>query len=127
MNNIRMYITILVVMMLIFCVIPLLDLNTNDNVVKAADIFVDLKGHGDHTTIQAAIAAANPGDTIYVWAGMYNESVVIDKTVTVIGNGTGNTTINGTGIGDTVRVTEDFVNISGFTIKNSGLSYYGLT
>ncbi|MHC4537969.1 MAG: hypothetical protein ACYS6K_28910 [Planctomycetota bacterium] len=35
-----------------------------------------------YTTIGAAITAANSGDTIYVYAGTYNENVVLDKTLT---------------------------------------------
>ena len=80
MKDKRKYISTLVVFMLLFCLIPLLNMSTNDNIARAADIYVDSKGHVDHTTIQAAIDAASPGDTIYVWARMYNESITVDKT-----------------------------------------------
>jgi pectin methylesterase-like acyl-CoA thioesterase len=54
----------------------------------SADIFVDWNGTGNYTTIQAAIDNATVGDTIYVWDGEYHEKIIINKTLTLIGNGT---------------------------------------
>ncbi|MEW6086989.1 MAG: PKD domain-containing protein [bacterium] len=42
---------------------------------------------GDYTTIQEAVNAADPGDTINVAAGTFNENVTIDKTITLNGAG----------------------------------------
>jgi pectin methylesterase-like acyl-CoA thioesterase len=39
----------------------------------------------DFTTISAAVAAATPGATIYVCPGVYDESVVITKQLTLLG------------------------------------------
>ena len=39
----------------------------------------------DYTTIQEAVNAANPGDTIRVAAGRYEESVNVDKELTILG------------------------------------------
>lgn len=43
----------------------------------------------DFTTIQAAVTAADPGDTIQVAAGTYTENVTIGTSVKVIGAGSG--------------------------------------
>ena len=45
----------------------------------------------DYTTIQAAINAASPGDTIVVDSGEYDEQVIINKSLTI--QGMGNETI----------------------------------
>ena len=49
---------------------------------------------GAYTTIQAAINAAQAGDTISVVAGTYNEALIIDKALTIQGANVG---ISGTG------------------------------
>jgi len=71
-------------------------------------------------TIQAAINAANDGDTIFVYSGIYYENVVINKSITLVGEDRNTTIIDGNYNGDVVYITADWVNISGFTIRNSG-------
>ena len=46
--------------------------------------------------IQDAIDNASIDDILHVWAWTYNENIEIDESISVIGNGTSNTTINGT-------------------------------
>ena len=48
---------------------------------------VDPMHRGDHLTITEAIEAANPGDRILVRPGLYQEGLVIDKPLEIIGNG----------------------------------------
>ncbi|UCH87996.1 MAG: hypothetical protein JSV49_06920 [Thermoplasmata archaeon] len=85
-------------------------------------LIVDPSGGGDHTSISEAVSSALTGYTIMVYAGTYVENVIIDKPLTIIGNGTSNTTINGGIFGDTVQITSDWVNMSGFKIVSSGWS-----
>jgi parallel beta-helix repeat protein len=93
------------------------------------DIIVDVTAAkaiyvpGNYTSIQAAIDNATPGDTIYVWAGTYYENVVVNKTVSIIGNGSKDTIIDGGGVEDVVKITADWVNVSGFKLINSGNKY----
>ncbi|PNX48155.1 MAG: hypothetical protein BV457_04325 [Thermoplasmata archaeon M9B1D] len=80
-------------------------------------------GH-PYTTIQEAINAANISDTIYVHRGTYTENIVINKKVTLTGENKLNTIINGANTGHVLKITNDNVNLSGFTIQNSQGSGY---
>jgi hypothetical protein len=78
---------------------------------------------GDQPTIQAAVAAANAGDTIEVAAGTYDEDVNIDKAgLSVVGAGAASTNVRGPigGPGTTMQVSASNVTISGFTITRLG-------
>ena len=71
------------------------------------------------TKIQDAINAAKNGDTIRVYEGIYCENIVVNKSVSLIGNGSANTTIDGGENGDVVSIQNDWVNITGFSIIKS--------
>lgn len=73
----------------------------------------------DYATIQEAIDAANPGDTIQVWNGVYVENIIVNKTVSLIGNSSATTIIDGNQAGNTVYINSDLVNITGFSIRNA--------
>jgi hypothetical protein len=82
---------------------------------------------GTFPTIQSAIVAANPGDTISVCPGSYNEQVQVTKTLTLQGaqHGvdartratTSESIINFSG--GPVQIMADNVTIDGFTIQGS--------
>jgi len=75
----------------------------------------------DYETIQQAIDAASVGDVIYVRNGLYNESVVVNKTLSLVGENKFNTIIDGGGSGNVILITADNVTVTGFTLRNSGL------
>src|SRR5262245_12349292 len=79
-------------------------------------------------SIQAAIEAASPGDTVLVAPGTYNESLTINKSIHLISlDGAGSTIINGVGndpnFSGTIMVTAGTTQVSigeadhGFTIN----------
>ena len=74
----------------------------------------------DYSTIQGAINAADTGDTTYVRKGTYHEHVVVNKTVSLIGENKSNTIVDGNGTGNVITITANNVNFSGFTVQNSG-------
>ncbi len=87
---------------------------------EARIITVDDSGGANYTKIQDAIDNATEGDTIWVWEGTYYENVVVNKTVSLVGNGSEVTTIDGGGNGSVVKIMAAWVNISGFQVTGSG-------
>lgn len=71
--------------------------------------------HGD---LAAMIAAAEPGSTVRVPAGHYPGPIIIDKSITLEGEGW--PVIDGGRKGDVVRVTADDVTFRGFEVRGSG-------
>src|SRR6185437_2026048 len=81
------------------------------------------------TTISAAMAAANNGDTIQVAAGTYSETVTVDKSVTIEGAQSGvdarirsgaESIVTGAGNGGNTPfvIGADDVTIDGFTVQD---------
>ena len=92
--------------------------------VSAKTITVAKDGSGDYEKIQDAIDNANIGNSVFVSNGTYFENVVVNKTINLTGESRENTVIDGNKSGDVVRIEADWVNLSGFLIKNSGEKYY---
>jgi parallel beta-helix repeat protein len=86
---------------------------------------VQTDGDSNYTRIQDAIDVANPGDTIYVRPGVYYENLVVNKTISLVGEDKNTTIINGNNSGYyTILIQDSGVNISGFTIQNSTVGVY---
>jgi parallel beta-helix repeat protein len=72
----------------------------------------------DFQRISWAIGNATEGDTVFVKSGVYDEVLVIDKSLSLVGENQETTIINGHNKGPVVYIRKDEVNISGFTILN---------
>ena len=77
----------------------------------------------DYPTIQEAINNANEGDTIFVRSGTYHEHVIVNKTLSIVGENKDTTFVDGDGT-DIVfnlpnRTIADKILITGFTIQNA--------
>jgi len=96
-------------------------------ILSSGDIIIvdDIPGWGpdnppeDYTKIQDAIDESNTKDIIYVFEGLYNEKLVIEKSIFVIGQNTENTKINCNDTGEVVNISADNVVLCGFTIINT--------
>jgi parallel beta-helix repeat protein len=77
----------------------------------------------DYSTIQGSINAAYTGDTIFVSPGTYYENLVVNKTVSLIGENASTTVLNGGG-GTVITITANNSRIFGFTITKGGTGVY---
>ena len=80
----------------------------------------------DYTTIQAAIDDASPGDEIHVDSGTYNEKVIVNKQLTLIGNniGFGPPVVDAGGSSSAINLNADGIILEGFKTVNSGNNWY---
>jgi parallel beta-helix repeat protein len=85
-------------------------------------LYVGGSGSGNYSKIQDAIDNASDGDTVFVYddSSPYYENVRVNKSINLIGENRETTVIDGGGSGDVVCIVANGVNISGFTIQNSG-------
>jgi len=78
----------------------------------------------EHPTIQEAINHANPGDTIFVDNGTYYEHLVINKSISLIGEDRNTTIIDGGEADTVISITTSNVTVKGFTIQRSAQGLY---
>ncbi len=78
----------------------------------------------DFTTIQEAINNATDGATVLVLAGTYYEHIVVNKTLSLIGENCATTVVDGNETGVVINVTRNNVTISGLTVQRSGSAYW---
>lgn len=85
-------------------------------IVRAPTLYVGGSGPGNFTTIQSAVDDASPGDTIFLFAGTYEESVLVNKTLSLVGEDKDLTILESRSGRYVIQVTADWVNITGLTI-----------
>ena len=90
-------------------------------------LYVSSSGDQEYSSIQDAIDAAPENYTVYVFSGMYNETVVINKTIQLMGEDPSTTIIDAKKLGAVIKITDaEYCNVSGFTIQNAGSNQAGL-
>ncbi len=105
--------------------IPFASINGNDvasNTSTNNILYVGGSGPNNYTSIQSAINDASNGYTIYVYPGNYNESIVINKSISLIGieqNGE-KPVIDGGGRSFAINISADGCIVKQFKIINYG-------
>jgi parallel beta-helix repeat protein len=104
------------VIIIIFIILTLYitNMNTANFATKANTIIVP----DEYDTIQEAINAANPGNTVYVKPRTYYENITINKTINLIGENPATTIIDGDPYGIRITIDADNVRVQGFTVRN---------
>ncbi len=105
------------ILLLLVLLMAGLYLATEDS--SGTTITVDDDGGEDYETIQEAVDNATYGDTIRVYQGVYRESLMVNKTLSLVGNGSRDTIVQSKD-GPGVKITAPWVNLSGFSIENHG-------
>lgn len=91
-------------------------------------IYVDDDGGADYTTIQEAIDNSNDGDTVYIYSGYYNEQVVVDKSIDLIGEDKETTYVGRIQLGGAPpEEGGNNINVSGFHLGNYYVAHNYIT
>ena len=112
------------------CIIPAIaqDAEKSQSTLRGNWLYVGGSGPGNYSKIQDAIDNASDGDMVFVYddSSPYVENVVVDTSISLIGEDKNTTIINGTTKGAGVNITADNVTIIGFRIQDcrngSGIS-----
>lgn len=91
--------------------------NVTDGEFDVNDVFTFRTVTSLGGTIQEAIDDADPYDIINIPSGIYNENIIINKSITLQGEDKNTTIVDGGGI-EIFHITEDDVKIDGLTIQN---------
>jgi len=76
----------------------------------------------DLAIIQSAINAANEGDIVYVDSGVYHESVVLNKSISLLGAGYSETIVDANKTSHVVTITSSNAVVAGFTFQDGGVA-----
>ena len=94
-------------------------------------LYVGGNGSGNYSEIQDAVDDASPGDTVFVYHGIYNKKeeydyqlVKISKPIKLIGEDKNTTILNGSGKYSVVRIHSGGVELCGFTVRKDGGETY---
>jgi len=88
-------------------------------------LYVGGDGPNNYTKIQDAVDNATDGDTVFVYddSSPYYESVLLNTSLTLVGENKETTIINANQEGDVITIQVDGCSVSGFTLRNCSRSY----
>ncbi len=115
-------ISILVIGMLFlvgFMIIPVFVEGSTFVLNSGNTLYVGGSGPGNYSKIQDAINAALQHDTVYVYGGIYNENIIIDRPVYLIGENKKTTIIDADKKGAAIELCTSGIVVSEFTITNA--------
>jgi len=99
------------------------------DIVFVDDDFTNLTtgwGYDHFDTIQDGVNSVDPTGTVFVYNGTYYENVMVNKILTMIGNGTENSIIDALDNGTVVTIDSGSCTLSGFTFTGSDPGETGL-
>ena len=104
------------------CIIPAIaqDMEKSQSAFGGNWWYVGGSGPGNYTKIQDAINASSDGDTVFVYHGNYTENIVINKSISVLGENKETTWISGYGY----YLLDRIVLLVGINIVFSGFTVY---
>jgi parallel beta-helix repeat protein len=82
-------------------------------------LYVGGGGPGNYTSIQDAIDNASNGDTIFIFSGLYEENIMLDKSINLIGENRNTTIIDGNRNDNVICIYADDVKVETCTIQNA--------
>lgn len=74
-----------------------------------------------YQSITNALEHAKDGDTIFVHNGTYYEHVVVNKSVSLLGEDRDSAIVDGNRTGNVISIITDYVSITGFNLKSGGM------
>lgn len=97
-------------------------INLSNTVACATDneliLYVGGTGPGNYSQIQPAINNAKAETTIYIFSGVYNENIILNKSLIILGENASTTIINGNRKDSVITLLTDKNKISNLTIYN---------
>ncbi|HEX8175652.1 MAG TPA: right-handed parallel beta-helix repeat-containing protein [Pyrinomonadaceae bacterium] len=87
---------------------------------SVASIIISGEGDGQYTSIVDALEAATPGARLVVRPGLYNESVIIDKPVEIVGDGPVEDIVIRGVASSCIQMRTDSASVTGLTLRGRG-------
>ena len=106
---------ILTIIFLLFSTLLTVSVSSNEVFSSSITIYVGGIGPNNFSTIQEAIYSAADGYTIFVYSGIYVENIIIDRSISLVGEDRFTTIIDANFVDNGITVKSKYVSISQFT------------